>query len=95
MKRIIVTLFLVACSTQSPHTPQSERQARLRYSPGDCLRTCPTGKYLSPIEPQATHILEDCCKDSDGIGWGSCAWNMCGVREDCRRAFDAKALDNN
>ncbi len=92
MRIIPAALLFVACSSPAPHTAQSELQARLKYSSGDCLRMCPAGQYLEPIEPQSSHILEDCCKDSDGLGWGSCAWNACGRREDCRRASVARIL---
>ena len=89
--RILLVVLLTACSAQ--HTPESELQARLKYSPGDCMRICPgTGKSIVPVEPQSENILEDCCKDEQGIGWGSCAWNLCGVDETCRKESDARVL---
>jgi hypothetical protein len=52
-------------------------RARLT-DPGRCMRTCPMDAEITPIEPQAEHILEDCCMDENGIGWSSCAWNVSG-----------------
>jgi hypothetical protein len=48
----------------------------LGMRPGGCRRPCPPdGGYLTPVEPQAAHILDDCCYDSTGDTWSSCAWN--------------------
>ena len=42
------------------------------------IDTSEIGKEIVPIEPQAEHILEDCCMDVAGLGWASCAWNASG-----------------
>lgn len=72
----LVLILLFACSTPEPKTPASMLAYRLSHA--GCKRVCPVGERIEPIEPQADHILDDCCVDPNGLGWASCAWNGTG-----------------
>ena len=79
MKSIVAmftVLAIVTACTEPPKTYESMLAWRLKNP--DCQRRCPTGRWLQPVEPQATHILEDCCDDEGGVSWASCAWNVSG-----------------
>lgn len=77
-RALFIVCVVAACSSSPPKTYESMLHARLA-SPG-CKRACPVGGHLDPVEPQATHVLEDCCYDPGGIEWSSCAWNSSGSR---------------
>ena len=73
---VIIAIVATACSTRAPKTYDSMLRARLAES--TCRRTCPLGDPIDPVEPQAEHILDDCCTDPMGLTWASCAWNASG-----------------